>query len=50
VETFSNPSPGAPGPQGAQGDAIFAANGVDNSHDDYVEFTLALAGACDGRL
>jgi hypothetical protein len=43
-------APGATGPQGpqgpqgapgAQGDAIFAPNGVDNSHDDYVEFTLA---------
>jgi hypothetical protein len=32
---------GAQGIQGEQGDAIFAENGVDNSHSDYVEFTLA---------
>ncbi|MDR3351087.1 MAG: hypothetical protein LBN98_05545 [Prevotellaceae bacterium] len=29
---------------GEQGDAIFAANGVDNSHPDYVVFTLANGG------
>ncbi|MDR2065817.1 MAG: DUF4988 domain-containing protein [Prevotellaceae bacterium] len=29
------------GNKGDKGDAIFAANGVDNSNDDYVEFTLA---------
>jgi hypothetical protein len=32
---------GNTGAQGPQGDAIFAENGVDNSHADYVEFTLA---------
>ncbi len=32
---------GATGPTGGQGDAIFAANGVDNSNTDYVVFTLA---------
>jgi hypothetical protein len=33
---------GPKGDDGAQGgDAIFAPNGVDDSHDDYVEFTLA---------
>ncbi|MDR1116580.1 MAG: DUF4988 domain-containing protein [Tannerella sp.] len=26
---------------GAQGDVIFAEDGIDNTHDDYVEFTLA---------
>jgi hypothetical protein len=29
---------------GEQGDAIFAANGVDNTHPDYVVFTLANGG------
>jgi hypothetical protein len=33
--------PGAAGAQGPQGDAIFAANGVDNANADYVVFTLA---------
>lgn len=33
------------GPQGPQGDAIFAPNGVDNTNNDYVVFTLA-----DGSL
>ncbi len=32
---------GAQGATGPQGDAIFAANGVDNTNADYVEFTLA---------
>jgi hypothetical protein len=31
----------ATGNDGAQGDAIFAAGGIDNSHAEYVEFTLA---------
>jgi hypothetical protein len=31
----------ATGDKGEQGDAIFAKDGVDSSHDDYVEFTLA---------
>ncbi|MDR3351014.1 MAG: hypothetical protein LBN98_05165, partial [Prevotellaceae bacterium] len=39
--TGNDGAPGAPGATGPQGDAIFAANGVDNSHPDYVEFTLA---------
>ncbi len=40
-------SEGPQGPQGIQGiagpqgDAIFAKNGIDNTKDDYVEFTLA---------
>jgi hypothetical protein len=32
---------GPQGEQGAQGDAIFAANGVNATHNDYVVFTLA---------
>lgn len=32
---------GSSGSTGAQGDAIFAANGIDNTNDNYVEFTLA---------
>ncbi|MDR3351183.1 MAG: hypothetical protein LBN98_06060, partial [Prevotellaceae bacterium] len=35
---------GQHGSTGPQGDAIFAENGVDNSHPDYVVFTLANAG------
>jgi hypothetical protein len=31
----------ATGEQGDQGDAIFAKDGIDNTHDEYVEFTLA---------
>jgi hypothetical protein len=38
---WTNTGTPATGAQGPQGDAIFAANGVDNSHDDYVIFTLA---------
>jgi hypothetical protein len=32
---------GDDGEKGDQGDAIFATGGIDNSHDEYVEFTLA---------
>lgn len=32
---------GPAGPAGATGDAIFKKNGIDTSHDEYVEFTLA---------
>jgi hypothetical protein len=35
---------GNDGAKGEQGDAIFAKNGIDNSHDGYVEFTLAGGG------
>ncbi len=39
--TGNDGATGPQGPVGPQGDAIFAANGVDNSHDDFVVFTLA---------
>lgn len=31
----------ATGDKGEQGDAVFAKDGIDNTHDEYVEFTLA---------
>jgi hypothetical protein len=39
--TKATGDPGAAGAQGPQGDAIFAANGVNNANADYVVFTLA---------